>query len=91
MCPLLVGLKPHDILYIPSLNGKFIEDWIVQSVGYSQQNGNVEVSVQATRVLGLGAPMNKTEGEKFLKRASDLGLVGPNATLEAWDAYAWGG
>jgi len=90
MCPLLVGIKPHDILYIPSLKGGFIEDWIVQSVGYSQQNGSVEVSVQATRVLGLGAPMNKTEGEKFLKKAESLGLVGANASLDAWDLYAWG-
>jgi hypothetical protein len=90
MCPLLVGLKPHDILYIPSLKGGFIEDWIVQSVGYSSQNGSVEVSVQATRVLGLGVPMNKTEGEKFLTRATSLGLVGTNASLDAWDLYAWG-
>ena len=89
MCPLLVGLKPHDILYVPSLKGGFIEDWIVQSVGYSQQNGSVELSVQATRVLGFGAPMNKTQGEKFLERAESLGLVGPNATLDAWDSYAW--
>lgn len=90
LCPVLVGLKPHDILYIPSLKGDYIEDWIVQSVGYSQQNGNVEVSVQATRVLGLGTPMNKPEGEKFLGIAKTKKLVGPGATLDAWDLYAWG-
>jgi hypothetical protein len=90
LCPILVGLKPHDILYIPSLTGKYIEDWIVQSVGYSQQNGNVEVSVQASRVLGLGTPMNKKEGDKFLGLAKSKKLVGAGATLEAWDAYAWG-
>jgi hypothetical protein len=90
LCPVLVGLKPHDILYIPSLAGDYIEDWIVQSVGYSQQNGNIEVSVQATRVLGLGTPMNKKEGEKFLGIAKAKQLVGDGATLEAWDIYAWG-
>jgi hypothetical protein len=90
LCPVLVGLKPHDILYIPSLAGDYIEDWIVQSVGYSQQNGNIEVSVQATRVLGLGTPMNKKEGEKYLEKAKSLKLVGDGATLEAWDTYAWG-
>ena len=41
LTPLLVGLKPHDILYIPSLKGVFIEDWIVQSVGYAQKGGSV--------------------------------------------------
>jgi hypothetical protein len=90
LCPVLVGLKPHDILYIPSLAGDYIEDWIVQSVGYSQQDGNIEVSVQATRVLGLGTPMNKKEGEKFLGIAKAKKLVGAGATLEAWDNYAWG-
>jgi hypothetical protein len=90
MSPVLVGLKPHDILYIPSLKGDYIEDWIVQSVGYSQQNGNIELSVQASRVLGLGTPMNKKEGEKFLEKAKALKLVGDGATLDAWDTYAWG-
>lgn len=90
MTPVLVGLKPHDILYVPSLSGNFIEDWIVQSVGYSQQNGSVEISVQATRVLGLGTPMNEKAAEEFKKSAIAQGLIGPNATLEAWDTYAWG-
>jgi hypothetical protein len=90
LTPLLVGLKPHDILYIPSLKGVFIEDWIVQSVGYAQKGGSVEVSVQATRVIGLGTPMNEEAAKKFKESAIAQGLIGPNATLEAWDAYAWG-
>ena len=89
LCPLLVGLKPHDILYIPSLTGQFIEDWIVQSVGYSQQDGNVEVSVQATRIIGLGTPMNEEAANKIKASAIAQGLIGPNATLEAWERYAW--
>jgi hypothetical protein len=90
MCPLLVGIKPHDILYIPSLSGQFMEDWIVQSVGYSAQNGSVEVSVQASRVVGLGTPMNEEAAKKFKESATSQGLIGPNATLEAWEKYAWG-
>jgi hypothetical protein len=90
LTPVLVGLKPHDILYIPSLSGEFIEDWIVQSVGYSAQNGGVEVSVQASRIIGLGTPMNGEAAEKFKASAISQGLIGPNATLEAWDRYAWG-
>ena len=90
MCPLLVGIKPHDILYIPSLSGQFIEDWIVQSVGYAAQNGSVEISIQATRILGFGTPMNEKAAEKFKASAQAQGLIGPGATLEAWDRYAWG-
>jgi hypothetical protein len=89
MCPLLVGVKPHDILYVPSLTGKFIEDWIVQSVGYSQNNGQVNINLRATRVLGLGTPMNVKAAEEFTKFAQAQGLVGPNATLESWEKYAW--
>jgi hypothetical protein len=90
LCPVLVGLKPHDILYIPALDGKYIEDWIVQSVGYSQEDGKIVINVRATRVFGVGSPMNPKSGEKFLALAKSLKLVGPNSNLSAWDEYAWG-
>jgi hypothetical protein len=89
MCPILVGVKPHDILYVPSLTGKYIEDWIVQSVGYSQNNGQVNINLRATRELGLGKPMNEAAAKEFTDFAKSQGLVGPNATLEAWEKYAW--
>lgn len=89
MVPVLVGIKPHDILYIPSLTGEYIEDWIVQSVGYSQNNGQVNINISATRLLGWGQPMNKKAAEKFTAYAKAQGLVGGEATLEAWDRYAW--
>ena len=89
MCPLLVGVKPHDILYIPSFTGKFIEDWIIQSVGYSQNDGQVTVNIRATRIYGQGTPMNETAAKKFKTFAETQGLIGPNANLENWDKYAW--
>jgi len=89
MCPVLVGVKPHDILFIPSLKGNFIEDWIVQSVGYSQDDGQVNINIRATRIFASSSPMNKTASEKFQKLAEQKGLVGVNATLENWDKYAW--
>ena len=89
MCPVLVGVKPYDILYVPSLTGEFIEDWIVQSVSYTQNNGEVTVSIRATRKMGLGTPMNEEAAKGFKTFALNQGLIGPNATLEAWDAYAW--
>jgi hypothetical protein len=90
MCPVLVGIKPHDILFIPSLTGNFMEDWIVQSVGYSQNNGQINVNISATRIFGNASPMNKAAYDKFLAFAKSKGLVGANANLEAWDLYAWG-
>jgi hypothetical protein len=98
LCPALVGIKPYDVVYIPSF-GKidpetkkyvyFTEDWIVESVSYDQNDGNVSVSVQGTREYGLGTPMDKKNAEKFEKYAIEQGLIGPNATLDNWDRYAW--
>jgi hypothetical protein len=90
MCPLLVGVKPKDIIYVPSLTGKYIEDWIVESVGYDQSNGSVDINISATRTLGLGTPMNPDEAKKFLDFAKNFGLVGERASLDNWDKYAWG-
>lgn len=90
MCPLLVGLKPNDIVFIPSLKGDVIEDWIVQNVDYSQSNGAVNISVKATRTFGVKETMNEKMTKKFLEFAKKQKLVGPDATLEAWDSYAWG-
>ena len=74
---------------MPSLTGKYIEDWIVQSVGYSQDDGRVNINVRATRLLGAGTPMNEPAAEIFTAFAKSQKLIGPNATLEAWDSYAW--
>ena len=90
MCPVLVGIKPHDIIFVPSLSGSFMEDWIVQSVGYSQNNGQVNVNIRATRIFANASPMNKTAYDKFLEFAKSKNLVGGKANLEAWDLYAWG-
>jgi hypothetical protein len=90
MCPLLVGIKPHDIIFVPSLTGNFMEDWIVQQVGYSSGNGRVDVNISATRIFGNASPMNKAAYDKFLAFAKSKGLVGANASVEAWDLYAWG-
>ena len=91
LCPVLVGVKPHDILYVPSLKGDYIEDWIVQGVDYSQNGGRVDVSIQAARIYGSGEPMNKVMADKFKDYARGQGLIGPDATLEAWERYAWSG
>ena len=49
MCPALVGIKPQDILYVPSLlvGDALIEDYKVQSVYYAHDGALVSVSVNA--------------------------------------------
>lgn len=90
MCPLLVGIKPYDIVFVPSLTGKYIEDWIVQDVSYTQSNGNVTVNLNATRIIGTGTPMQEAIGKKFEGIAKGKKLIGSDASLESWEKYAWG-
>ena len=85
MVPVLTGIKPNDIVYIPSFTGKYIEDWIVQSVTYTQTDGAVAINVNATRVYGLTGLMQKKPGEYFQKKAAAF------KTLEDWQKYAWSG
>jgi hypothetical protein len=90
LTPILVGIKPNDIVFVPSLTGNYIEDWIVQSVSYAQSNGNIKVSIRATRTFNSKTSMNSKVGKEFLNYAKQQGLVGPNAKLKNWDNYAWG-
>ena len=85
MCPALVGMKPQDIIYVPSLKigDALMEDYKVQSVSYSQDGGVVALSVQATRTPGLNKPMNETAAKKFIEKADTL------KTVEDWTNYAW--
>jgi hypothetical protein len=92
MHPFIVGVKPSDILYVPSLSegAKYIEDWIVDAVTYHQTDGGVQVSLSASRVFAKGGLMSPGEeaGAKFQKLAASLNLPG-KAGLEAWRRYAW--
>jgi hypothetical protein len=85
MCPLMVGIKPQDVIYIPSLlpSDELIEDYKVKSVSYSQEGAIVAVSVQASRTPGLDRPMNETAAKKFIEKANTL------KTVEDWTTYAW--
>ena len=90
MVPALVGVKPHDILFVPDFKGTFMEDWIVKSVEYRQQGGTgeIQVSVQAGRTYASGSLMNKVS-EEWLEKAKAKGLCGGNVSIENWEAYAW--
>lgn len=90
VCPALMGIKPNDILYIPSLKqgATYIEDWIVENVSYQQTSGGVEVSIGATRIFAREGLMNPEAGSKFQKKAASLNQEG-RAGLTAWQKYAW--
>lgn len=89
MTPVIVGVKPHDILFVPSLAGTYIQDWVVKEVEYNQTDGGVDVSITGTRPYGIGEAMNQPVADQFLSYAKSLKLVAPDGTLEAWQSYAW--
>lgn len=89
MAPVFTGLKPYDVLFVPNYSGTFMEDWIVNSVEYTQTDGGVNLSVQASRHFGLSVYMNEKQGKAWLDKAKGYGLVGEGATLENWMNYGW--
>jgi len=89
MTPVMIGVKPHDIIFIPALSGTYMEDWVVKEVEYTQSDGGVDLSITATRPYGLGEAMNQPVADQFLAAAKSLKLVGENSSLEAWQSYSW--
>jgi hypothetical protein len=94
MCPALVGVKPLDILFIPNYQGTYIEDWIVSSVEYQQNDKGIELSIQATRTLGIAEPMAPLNSQEYQTYANNLGLVGSEGSTKEdklinWVYYAW--
>jgi hypothetical protein len=83
MCPAITGIKPQDVIYVPSLSGKTIEDYKITSVTYSQDGGTFSVSVQGCRPYGLDTAMYPDEAKKFLEKAKSL------QTLDDWANFAW--
>jgi hypothetical protein len=89
-CPSLMGIKPLDIVYVPSLRtgAPYIEDWIVETVAYQQTAGGVEISIGGTRIFTQEGLMNAPAGAKFQQKAASLNKNG-RAGLDEWQKYAW--
>ena len=85
MVPQLVGIKPRDFLFIPSLLGDYVEDWCLKSVNYSFSGSGPDISFSGYRVdLEAGQKMVDTETyNTFAEKIK--GLV----TEEDWEAYYW--
>lgn len=101
MCPSLTGLKPLDIIFIPTYSGDYLEDWIVTSVEYQQTQGGVDLAIQATRTLNDSSPMSPVSSQTWQGYAESFGLIPKkeeastsgiqrNDVLINWTAYAWG-
>jgi hypothetical protein len=89
MVPALTGIKPGDILYVPSFGSAsdlFIEDWVVHSVTYTQTDGGVNLSINAGRWFGNSELMQKDPAKPWIEKARTLNA---DPTLTKWQQYAW--
>lgn len=83
MVPQIVGIKPGDVFFIPSLKGDYVEDWFITKVGYSAAKGGVRVSVDAVRFAIDEKVVSEEDINRFTKKAA--GFNSP----EAWNKYYW--
>jgi hypothetical protein len=87
MVPQIVGMKPGDMLAIPSIKGPgdYIEDFEITSVEYKQDStGGVYVSIQGHRP--------SPDKENMLDAASVAevkAIVSTLRTLDAWQQFYW--
>jgi len=86
MLPNLVGMKPRDMIAIPSLKqGGYIEDYEVQSVSYQMENaGGVTMSISGERPF--------TGDENMLDEASIAeirAICDGLTTADAWNKFYW--
>ena len=87
MVPYMVGIKPRDLIAIPSLAGpgSYIEDWEVKTVSYKQDDtGGVFISITGERPY---------TGEEPMLDGSTLGkvqaAVSSLTTPAAWNKFYW--
>lgn len=89
MVPALTGIKPGDIMFVPSLGSSsdlFMEDWVVRSVTYTQTDGGVNLSIEGSRWFGNSELMQKDPSKPWIAKARALNA---DPTLTKWQEYAW--
>jgi len=87
MVPYLVGIKPRDIVAVPSLNpdNPYYEDWIVESVTYAQDEGvNVEISISGKRPFPGEGRLVDDATDKAIKA-----LIALNRDTKSWHKLYW--
>ena len=88
LVPRIVGMKPRDVIAVPSLRGpgEFIEDWELTDVSYKQTNsGDVEVAIRGRRPFTGLEPMLDADTVAAVKK-----LAEPLTTPEEWSSFWWG-
>lgn len=85
MVPEVVGIKPRDFVFIPSMKGDYLEDWFVDTVSYDFNSGGCNISISGFRLdLAPGRKMvDAATYNLFLDKLKSL------KTLEDWEQYYW--
>ena len=87
MVPYLAGIKPRDIVAVASLNSTnpYYEDWIVDSVTYSQDDGaGVSVSISGSRPFPGEGRLVDSATDAAIK-----GIIAMNLTTKDWHKMYW--
>lgn len=85
MVPALVGIKPRDFLFLPSLRNDYLEDWFLDSVSYQFDASGCQVSFSGFRLaLDPTRKMVTTATYDFF-----LDKLKSFETIEDWENYYW--
>jgi hypothetical protein len=88
MVPYMVGIKPRDIIVIPSLKAAdepYIEDWIVEELSYSiDETGVVNISMTGTRPYT--GDVNMLDADS-LKKVQEV--VKNLRSIDSWSNFYW--
>jgi len=87
MTPYMVGIKPRDIIVVPSLKGPgdYLEDWEVTNVSYSQDEvGGVYIDLSGKRTFTGEEPMMDSATAEEVR-----GIVSQLTTPALWNKFYW--
>ena len=84
MVPSITGITPRDVIFLPSLNGEYIEDWYVDGVEYNFSSEGVMLNLKMKRVSEEEGVILKDDLKEEFKRIAK-GLTTP----EKYDNYYW--
>ena len=87
MLPNLVGIKPRDMVVIPSMKaGGYMEDYEVTSVKYDMDNnGGVKISISGERPFTGDENMLDSGSIQSIRSICDS-----LTTVDSWNAFYWG-
>lgn len=85
MVPEMVGVKPRDVIFIPSMKLDYLEEWVLDSVSYDFSGGGCNISASGYRFdLGETQKIVSTETyNRFLEKLKSL------KTIKDWEKYYW--